>query len=65
MPRTRDTERERFRKDFSVEFMADFVKSGSCIGHDPRNHVGYQCGVNPPRVYQRWSDYHQGVMQNV
>ena len=59
----RDTDREKFRKDFSVAFMCDFVSAGSSVGHDPRNHVGYDCGVNPPRVYQRWSDYHIGIMQ--
>jgi len=61
----RNSEREMFRKDFSLEFMTDFVRSGSQVGHDPRNHIGFDCGVNPPRVYQRWQDYHQGVMQDV
>ena len=60
---TRDTEREQTRKHFDLRFMEDFVMAGSSIGHDPRNHVGFKCGVNPPRVYQRWGDYHQGVMQ--
>jgi hypothetical protein len=61
----RDTHREIVRRDFSVQFMADFVRGNTNCQYDPYNRIGYNCGVNPPRVYQRWGDYHQGVMQNV
>jgi hypothetical protein len=57
----RNSDREKYRKDFTSQFLVDFVKCSSSNGHDPRNYVGFKCGVNPPRVYQRWNDYNLGI----
>ncbi len=45
------SDREQFRTDFSNQFLLDYLDS-LMVGHDPRNRIGLQCGVNNPRVLQ-------------
>lgn len=50
------SEREQTRRDFSPFFMADALDNGASHGHDPRNHIGINCGVSWPAVYRTWDD---------
>jgi hypothetical protein len=52
----RNTPREIWRNDFDTEFLNDFVDQSTEYGTDPRNNIGYNCGVNPPRLLQIYHD---------
>lgn len=53
---TRNSDREKYRKDFAIEFLRDFMGDVSVHGYNPHSHIGLDCGVNPPRVLQIWYD---------
>jgi hypothetical protein len=54
--RTRWTKREQFRTDFCDQFLSDAAMHWANHGQDPRNCIGINCGVSPPRVLQRHHD---------
>jgi hypothetical protein len=66
MNKQKNTDTERYRNNFSLEFMADVVTQDIDRDNDPLNYVGRDCGINVPRVYQRWTDYwiHQAAVLN-
>lgn len=47
----RHSEREQDRADFSNQFLRDLLDAPN-HGHDPRNHIGYDCGYSFPRALQ-------------
>ncbi len=48
--------REKYRTDFSTEFLNDLVSQGTVMDIDPYNHIGVNFGHNNPRAYQIWHD---------
>ncbi len=57
-PAIRDSDREKFRTDFNDQFLSDFAMQTPQWGHDPYNHIGYNCGIMPSRAleqhHERW-----------
>ena len=45
------TDREQFRNDYSNTFLRDIL-GGDLYGHNPRNHIGNDCGINHARALQ-------------
>ena len=45
------TDREQFRNDYSNTFLRDILGRTS-VGHDPRNWIGSDCGINYARALQ-------------
>lgn len=52
----KNSEREKFRIDFSQAFLNDIHYRLFNWGHDPRNHIGKNCGYNFPRALQMFHD---------
>lgn len=59
-PAIRESEREQLRDDFDDQFLSDFAMQIPTWGHDPYNHIGYNCGINPPRVLQQHHEHWLG-----
>ncbi len=43
--------REELRNDFNNEFLRDVLDTPN-YGHDPRNHIGHDCGFSYARALQ-------------
>jgi len=54
--RLRHTPREMWRKDVSNQFVSNFAVQCALFGQDPRNRIGLDCGVSPPRMLQIHND---------
>ena len=51
----KNSEREQNRSDFSQSFLNDVHYRLFGWGHDPRNHIGKNCGYNFPRALEIFS----------
>jgi hypothetical protein len=52
----KNTPREIWRTNFSQAFLNDMHMRMQDWGHDPRNHIGKNCGYNFPRALQIFHD---------
>lgn len=56
-----NSEREKYRSDFSTEFLNDFADQATNHGNDPYNLIGLNAGQNNPRALQIWGDRATGL----